>query len=552
MQPSAIRHFSFYPFVQPLARNRARFVLQAAADDLRACELIWWKRTNPEERRHVPLTLRRQDGRVAHWQAEADFPEEIHYIKYGFQLTDNEGDSRWYGSDGLCPRQTAAGSFEILQINATDVLSVPDWSRGCVYYQIFPDRFAHNGAKSGHHDSWDAAPTRENYLGGNLKGITARLPYLRDLGVECIYLNPVFLGDFNHKYATTDYLKVDPMFGTEPDLIELVEQAHGLGIRVILDGVFNHVGIHFAPFMDLMEKGESSAYRDWFYPKQFPIRIDAACYECVGDYPYMPRLNGANPEVRAYVRDVLLYWLERAHIDGWRFDVADELDRHACTQWREAIKAKYPDALMLCETWGDASRMLGPDGFDCAMNYLFRDAMIGFFARGTISAAGLNDRLNGMLMRYSDEADLCMYNLLGSHDTARFLTEAGDEKWRLRLAMAFQMLFPGAPAIYYGDELGMTGENDPGCRGGMAWDKPDQDLLNWQKRLIRLRKKHLSLRRGSYTVLAAKDGLFAFVREEGNDRVTAAFNTGDAPQTLDLTETEEPVHIPPRSVKIIE
>ena len=145
-----------------------------------------------------------------------------------------------------------------------------------------------------------------------------------------------------------------------------------------------------------------------------------------------------------------------------------------------------------------------------------------------------------------------MYNLLGSHDTARFLTEAGDEKWRLRLAMAFQMLFPGAPAIYYGDELGMTGENDPGCRGGMAWDKPDQDLLNWQKRLIRLRKKHLSLRRGSYTVLAAKDGLFAFVREEGNDRVTAAFNTGDAPQTLDLTETEEPVHIPPRSVKIIE
>lgn len=145
--------------------------------------------------------------------------------------------------------------------------------------------------------------------------------------------------------------------------------------------------------MDLMEKGENSKYKDWFYPKQYPIRIDAACYECVGDYPYMPRLNGANREVRAYVRDVLIYWLEHVHVDGWRFDVADELDRHAVTAWREDIKRQYPEALMLCETWGDASRLLGPDGFDSAMNYLFRDAMLAFFAHGSINARELNERL---------------------------------------------------------------------------------------------------------------------------------------------------------------
>ena len=552
MNTAAVRHLTFYPFVQAFARNRTRFILEAGAGDPAACKLIWWKRTTPKDRHVVAMNLNRRNGHTEQWTAEAVFSEEAHYIKYGFLLTDRDGGSVWYNAYGFHVEETLEGSFEILQINETDVLSLPAWCQGCVYYQIFPERFAKSGPVKGSFSAWTDAPTRDNYLGGNLRGIIDRLPYLHDLGIECVYLNPIFQGDFNHKYATTDYFKIDPMFGTEPDLAELAEKAHGLGIRIILDGVFNHVGIHFAPFRDLMEKGERSAYRDWFYPKQYPIRIDAACYECVGDYPYMPRLRGANKEVRKYVRDVLLYWIQHAHIDGWRFDVADELDRHAAAWWREEIKRAYPDALMLCETWGDASGLLGPDGFDSAMNYLFRDAMIGFFAHGSITAQALNERLNSMLMRYPDEINLSMYNLLGSHDTARFLTEAKGEKWRLRLAMAFQMLFPGAPAIYYGDELGMTGENDPGCRGGMAWDTPDQELLAWQEEMIALRKKHDALRVGAYTVLRAEETLFAFRRDAGSGHVTAVFNTGDQPQTLDLTESEEPVHIPPRSVKIIE
>ena len=186
------------------------------------------------------------------------------------------------------------------------------------------------------------------------------------------------------------------------------------------------------------------------------------------------------------------------------------------------------------------------------MNYLFRDAAIDFFAHGSITADEFKDLLDSMLMHYPEGINLSMYNLLGSHDTARFLTEAKGEIWRLRLAMAFQMLFPGAPAIYYGDELGMTGENDPGCRGGMAWDTPNEALHIWQKELIALRKKHQSLRTGAYHVLAAKDNLFAFQRADHKDCVIAVFNTGDAPKQLDLTEAEEPVHIPPHSVKIIE
>ncbi|MBQ6514683.1 MAG: glycoside hydrolase family 13 protein [Clostridia bacterium] len=552
MNTSAVRHLSFYPFVQALARSKARFFLEAAADDLTSCELVWWKRSIPEKKQAVSMTASLCNRRMDQWGAEVCFQEEAHYIKYGFRLTDRTGKTTWYNACGFHEKETPEGSFEILQINETDVLRVPAWSRGCIYYQIFPERFAKSGKVRGLIDAWNAPPTRENFLGGNLRGIIEHLPYLKDLGIECIYLNPIFLGDFNHKYATTDYFKIDPMFGTEPDLTELVEKAHRQGIRVLLDGVFNHVGIHFPPFMDLMEKGEKSPYRDWFYPKQYPIRIDPACYECVGDYPYMPRLNGANAEVRNYVQRVLLYWLEHAHIDGWRFDVADELDRHAVTMWREAVKRDYPDALILAETWGDASRLLGPDGFDSAMNYLFRDAVIDFFARGAVTADQFKNRLVGMLMRYPEEINLSMYNLLGSHDTARFLTEAGGEIWRLRLAMAFQMLFPGAPALYYGDELGMTGENDPGCRGGMAWDTPNEALHAWQKDLIALRKKHPCLRTGTFSVLAADNSLFAFQRTDQKDCVAAVFNTGETPQQLDLTEAEEPVHIPPRSVKIIE
>ena len=552
MNTSAVRHLSSYPFVQALARSKARFCLEAASDDLVSCELVWWKRCNPENKHAVPMEVSFRNHRVDQWVGEVSFQEEAHYIKYGFRLTDRAGEIAWYNTYGFHGEEETEGSFEILQINETDVLRVPEWSQGCIYYQIFPERFAKSGKVKGPFDAWNAAPTRDNYLGGDLRGIIDHLPYLSDLGIECIYLNPIFQGDFNHKYATTDYFKIDPMFGTETDLRELVEKAHGLGIRVILDGVFNHVGIHFAPFMDFMENGEKSVYRDWFYPKQYPVRIDPVCYECVGDYPYMPRLNGANTEVRSYVQKVLLYWLERAHIDGWRFDVADELDRHAATIWREAVKRAYPDALILAETWGDASRLLGQDGFDSAMNYLFRDAAIDFFARGTIDAEQFQDRLDSMLMRYPEEINLSMYNLLGSHDTARFLTEAKGEAWRVRLAMSFQMFFPGAPAIYYGDELGMTGENDPGCRGGMTWDAPDEALHAWQRKLIALRKKHQCLRNGTYQVLAAKGSLFVFQRTDQKSRVIAAFNTGDTLKKLDLTEAEEPVHIPPRSVKIIE
>jgi len=268
----------------------------------------------------------------------------------------------------------------------------------------------------------------------------------------------------------------------------------------------------------------------------------------------MPRLRTANPDVRAYVLNVMLHWMKTAGIDGWRLDVADELDAGSVRYWREQLRAVYPDAVLLGETWGDACRMVCEgDQFDCAMNYLFRDAMADYFAGERIDAAQLATRLHHMLMKYPDEVNHRMYNCLGSHDTARFLTEAGGETWRLRLAIAFQMLFPGSPAIYYGDELGMQGENDPGCRGGMAWEQADTTLLAWTRDLIALRKSSAAVRAGVYKTLYAGPmrNVFAFERRLGGERVIAAFNRGGEPATLDFADAGGAVTVPPQSVKII-
>lgn len=503
------------------------------------------------------MSARYQDGIKAEWVAEAILPEEAHYLKYFFKLTDRLGNAVYYCEQGFTEAEPGQGFFELLQAAETDVRTTPDWARGCVYYQIFPERFAVGNPGKGlrSYERWDSEPTRKNFLGGDLRGVREKLSYLEELGVECLYLTPVFAADFNHKYATVDYFAVDPDFGTNEDLVSLVREAHRRGIRVLLDGVFNHVGVHFAPFLDLRQNGERSEYRGWFYPKRFPVELDPACYECVGDYPYMPRLRLANPEVRAFVLSVLLYWLDAADIDGWRLDVADELDTAALRFFREEVQKRHPGALFLGETWGDASRMVCEgDQLDCAMNYLFRDAMVDYFARDRIDEAALDERLQHMLMKYPDEVNLCMYNCLGSHDTARFLTEAGGETWRLRLATAFQMLFPGSPAVYYGDEIGMRGENDPGCRAGMAWERPDEELLSWTRKLIGLRKANEAVRYGSYRTLAcdAEKGLFAFERRLGDRRVLAVFNRGGAPRTLDFAGVGEAVVVSPRSVKIIE
>lgn len=380
--------------------------------------------------------------------------------------------------------------FEFLWPNPTDAYRAPDWASEQVYYQIFPERFRNGEASNDPPgaEPWGAPPTRENFQGGDLRGIIEKLGYIRDLGATCLYLTPVFKAPSNHKYDTVDYFDIDPAFGTKDDLAELVRSAHKLGLRVLLDGVFNHCGYYWPPFQDVVRNGESSGYASWFFPQSFPVNEKLENYDCVGHYKWMPKINLADAGARDYFITVGKYWIRNFHIDGWRLDVADEAPTQFWEHFSDAIKKENPEALLLGETWADAHRLLAPDRLDSAMNYLFRDAAADWLAKDRISPAELDHRLNRMLSLYPWETALRLYNPLDSHDTERFRWLCRDKR-RHALAAALQMTFPGCPAVFYGDEIGLSGGNDPDCRLAMEWDeeKQDKELLALYRKLIGIR-----------------------------------------------------------------
>lgn len=532
MNKEAVLHSNTEDFVYPIARNQLMIRLRTAKKEVKKCQVIYWNRDNGIEKKQA-LECYARDELFDYFQCKIIFAKVARYQKYYFRLEESNGKQWYYTACGVTSLPPSEGFFEYLYANQNDVCQIPDWAKGAVYYQIFPDRFFNKNPDNDPDDcsTWGTLPTRENYMGGDLMGICCKLPYLKELGVECLYLNPVFEGDFNHKYAAANYFQIDPQFGTNEEFKELVDQCHRQGIRIILDGVFNHTGIHFPFFQDILDKQKQSAYKDWFWIEKFPVVISQYSYECVGAYPYMPKLNTANPDVRDYIIKIMDYWLGEYQIDGWRLDVADEVDSTLWEQARIALKSKYPACILLGETWGYGGRMLRGNQLDSVMNYMFRDALWDYFGKHCILAQAFDYRINMMLAWYREETCHLLYNLLDSHDTERFLYICGENKKILQMASAFQMLFIGSPAIYYGDEVGITGKNDPDCRRCMVWDgQADQELLRWYQKIIAIRKKYPCIREGSYRTIHADNctNSFAFVRyqkEPGSrEKIYAAFN----------------------------
>jgi neopullulanase len=434
---------------------------------------------------------------------------------------------------------------------AASLHSVPEWSKGAVIYQLFPDRFARLGAADTDLDPWGSPPSSTRFQGGDLAGVVGRLDYLSDLGVDLLYLNPVFTSPSNHRYDTIDYHEVDPLLGGNEALRNLVDEAHRRSIRIILDGSFNHVHPEFFAFRDVAERGPASAYWDWFLVDEWPLRLrvrpdrahsflDLAVWvpvweseigvpsEVVHDdgpavepsyqawygVPTMPRVNLTNPDARAYMLDVAAHWVMEYGIDGWRMDVARYVDPDFWDDFRRVVRAARPDAYLLCEVMGDASDWLQGNRFDATMNYTFRELCIRFFATGDIAADEFCDRAARLWAQYSWPVTLANQNLIGSHDTARFLTEAGGEEWRLRLATIFQMTYPGAPGIYYGDEMGMSGGEDPGSRGAMDWEStgPGHGIHSLIRELTELRRKEPALATGEWRALSSQADLVVIER----------------------------------------
>lgn len=545
MNLSAIRHLGNFPDLYLKDRRTLVFTVHTANDEIQSCELIWFPRTDIQNRNYVKMERYLRDRQQDHFCAVVEFEDTAHYLKYFFRIIDLNGGVYFLNAWEVSNQEPKDGYYEFLYANETDVLIIPEWIKGQVYYQIFPERFFNGDLKNDPQNCqpWGTKPTRENYMGGDLKGIIEKVGYLDMLGVDCIYLNPIFKADFNHKYATTDYLEIDEQFGTKEDFKKLVDKLHEYGIKIILDGVFNHCGTHFPAFQDVLQKQQESEYKNWFYIRSFPVVVSEqnAPYECVGDYGYMPKLNTANPLVQEYIEMVMLYWISEFHIDGWRLDVADEVDPSLWLRIRQDIKRKYPQILLLGETWGNGLGLMDGKQMDSIMNYVFRDAVRDFFGFEKIDAVEFNHRISAMLSHYPEEMNIGMFLVLDSHDTERFLFYCDGNKEKLKLAVLFQMCFVGAPSIYYGDEIGMTGENDPDCRRCMQWDTKNQEqkLLQHYLKMIQIRKREKCIKTGRFAVNVCERRVFGFVRFDENEEIYVVCNAGNERQSVDVPVLSE-------------
>ena len=420
-------------------------------------------------------------------------------------------------------------------------MSVPDWVKDSVFYQIFPDRFA-NGDPANDPPNvqpWGSPPTVHGFQGGDLVGITRRLDYLVDLGITGIYLNPIFLSASTHRYDTMDYLRIDPKLGDLDDFHALLSAAHEKNIRVILDGVFNHCSRGFFAFNDILENGSYSPYLDWFHVRRLPLRAyepgHARNYLAWWGIKSLPKFNTGNPAVRRYLLNVARYWIEQG-ADGWRLDVPNEInDDSFWAEFREVVYNANPEAYTVGEIWEANPRWANDQHFDGLMNYPVRIA-IQQFIDGKITAAQFSGQVESFLALYPRENGYAMYNLLGSHDTERILTFFNGDQRKVKLAFLFLFTYPGVPSIYYGDEIGLRGGKDPDCRGAFPWDQSQwaEDLHSWVKQLVALRRKTAVLRRGDFQPLVAQENsqVYAFIRAEGNERVLVVLNAAETPATL--------------------
>ena len=528
--------------------------LQTARDDMQCVKLHYQDKYIPvrflDTRCSVEMKRVAQDH--VHDYFEVEIQIDVVCLRYYFELTDLSGERLYYSNCRFLKNapEDIDRMYDLPQnLREVERFDVPQWAENKVVYQIFPSRFASSQPVSD--KLWYQAPIKSTAeLKGDLKGITAHLDHIKSLGADIVYLTPIFQSNSSHKYDTIDYYTIDPSFGTSQDLIDLVNKAHSMGMRVMLDAVFNHTSPEFFAFQDLENNWENSKYRNWYYcngkpkrPKTFGVKPNYKCFSYFGG---MPKLNLENPETAQYVIEVALYWLRTAHIDGWRLDVGDEVSHNFWRKFRDAVKGEFPDALIVGEVWHYAADFLQGDTWDTVMNYPFLNAAMDFAANETISPSGFLNDLGFLRGNLHTACWPILWNLIGSHDTARALHRCGEDKEKLRLLAAMQLLLPGMPFVYYGDEVGLTGGGDPDCRRGMLWapERQDNTLFSYYQKLIKIRKTYPCLTAGDPREQWADDASGTVIIDRGE--LVIVFHgrneTVDLPQFKGLVDliSEEP------------
>lgn len=539
----AVLHIPLSQYAYASDENLLTIRLRAAKDNLLGCMLYYGDRC--QESDPITFTPIRMDI-VASDQLfdyyEVTFDPKLTRVCYYFELISEYEKIKYYADLFQCALpSTRSEYYQYPFIRREEMSVVPSWFKNAVVYNIFPDSFAssRNFISCKEETRYlDNNVTSKSLLGGKIRGITDNLPYIKELGFNCIYLNPIFSAGEYHKYDLIDYYHVDPCLGTDEDFAELVNAAHSLGLRVIIDGVFNHSGCHFFAFEDVVQNGENSKYKDWYYDLEFPVKIpqsgERPNYSCFAYEPKMPKINSSNPETREYFMDVCRHWIRNYHIDGWRLDVANELDRNFWRSFRKAAKEENPDCVLIGEIWENSEVWLRGDMFDSTMNYDFRKHCRDFFALGILDAAEFSGRLTQMLIRYPRGIVQGQLNLIDSHDVSRFLSLCDGNTERLKLAVIFLAIFPGVPSVFYGDELGISGTLESEYRKAMPWGT-ECDLTGFYRKAMSLRKNPATVD-GDYTVLYAEAGssVYAARRSCGNQNITVVVNAGNEPSNIDL------------------
>lgn len=539
MVKEAIYHIPDYPYVDPIDTSSLYFRLRAKkGDEIKRIAVHYGNKYLFSKSRHViDLSFERSDGLFSYYSAIA--PLDDRRIAYVFELVDRKGDSLFLTERGLTESYRFEDSykdyFQFPYVHESDCVHVPSWVEGARFYQIFPDRF-----KMGNRDkdltyvnmAWGASPKRDSHAGGDLRGIIDSLDYIKEVGANAIYLTPIFLSGTNHKYDTLDYMKIDPQFGSEDDLRELIDKAHRKGMRIILDGVYNHMSFFSDKFQDVVENGYGSPYAKWFCLKGEKPSFLKRNYETFSSAAYMPKINVDNAEAEHYLQDVALHYLELG-IDGWRLDVGDEISHRFWRRLHDIVKERFPEAILIGENWHVGPSFLRGDEFDGMMNYPLYYAMVDFIVAKCLSAKEMADRLNDIYLLYRNNVTKMMLNLIDSHDTARFITLAKGNVKALETAMAIIVFYPGMPCIYYGDEIPLEGGMDPDCRRCFPWEKAFSISQHSKtvRSLLDLKSREL-FRSGEFHA-TEKNGLLRLERRLGSEEAALEINMGKSPISVD-------------------
>lgn len=533
----------------------------------------------------IELELAAAVGRTHVW--ELTIPPNEAPQRYTFALLTTDGRPVYRVPAGIANAVERLDRWT-LRLDEVPHVVVPEWSRGAVIYQIFPERFDNGDDRLTPEDAvaWGTEPRWLDFQGGDLIGIADKADYLADLGVDAVYVNPIFHAPSTHRYDAIDYYQVEPALGGNEALADLVETLHERGMKLIVDASFNHCHPRFFAFVDVMANGRDSDYWDWFLVKHYPPRVlvrphefsaeefrapdeyleflrrfeaesgvpveertDAGpalstTYESWYGVPSLPRINLASTAARRYFLDVARYWVREFDIDGWRMDVARYVDFDFWPAFRRAVKEVKPDAYLIAEILGDAGPWLQGTAFDATMNYTFRQLCLDFLATRGSTGSEFAEGLVRMYAMYPPAVGAVNQNLIGSHDVPRFLHEAGEDHTALALATVLQLTLPGAPGLYYGDEIGMTGGEEPASRNAFPWDAPDtwhRPQLDLVRSLTTLRKAFPALTSGRLAVVAHGVDLFAFTRIGGERQIVVAINRGPKPAALTLVGMGEPV-----------